>query len=346
MTRRRALALLCWLAAIAALAVPAEALEPVHAGVIGIVSDTPIYLAEQRGYFRDEGLTVDTVQFDSAAKMVAPLGRGELAVGAGSTSSGLYNAVDRGIDIKIVADKATNTPSNSYRALLLRKELVDSGKVKTLADLKGLKIGIVAQGASDNSILNEALKQGGLTIGDVERVYLSFAQQVLALDHGAIDAAISTEPDTTHAVRLGSIVRFMGVADFYPIQQSSVILYGGDFIHNHRPEAVGFMRAYLRGVRDYDHALKGARLAGPGSDAVMRLVAEFTHETDLSVLREMIASWCNPDGEVNMPSLEKDLAFFKSQGEVKSNISVADAFDGSFAREAAAALGRYKQAAE
>jgi NitT/TauT family transport system substrate-binding protein len=65
----------------------------------------PIFIADKKGYFREEGLEVKVVNFRSAADMVAPLGAGQLEAGAGSASAGLYNAVARGIRIKIVADK-------------------------------------------------------------------------------------------------------------------------------------------------------------------------------------------------------------------------------------------------
>lgn len=320
---------------------PACAEDVVPVGVLRVVSDTPLFLAEKKGYFHEEGITVKFIPFISGAKMVAPLGTGEIAAGAGATSAGLYNAEQRGIDIKVVADKATNRRGFDYRALLVRKALVTSGKFKTLADLRGLKIGIVAEGAADNSILNAAVVKAGLTINDVDRVYLGFSPQILALDHGAIDAAINIEPDITRALRLGSVVRFMPVSDFYPVQQTAVLFYSGDFIAKHHDEAMRFMVAYLRAVRYYDDALKNGKITGPHADELIQLISEMTGEKDQSILRDMVANWCNPDGQVNIPSMKKDLAFFQAQGEVKGKISVDQVLDSSFAAAAVKKLGPY-----
>ena len=317
----------------------AGAAETVHIGITGISSDITLFLAEKQGYFHDAGIEADFVPFQSAAKMIAPLGIGELQVGAGAPSSGLYNAEQRGVAIKIVADKATATPEYSYKALLVRKVLVLTGAFKTLADLKGRKVAVVAQGASDNSILNEALKTGGLTMKDVDRVYIGFAQQPIALENGAIDAAIEAEPNVTQALRLGVASRFTGTASFYPDQASAVILYGGDFIKNHRATATKFMTAYLRAVRDYDAALKGGRLAGPGADKIIELLTKVTKISDPSVFRDMVPSWCNPDGKVSLPSMDKDLAFFKAEGEVAPDVTVAQVLDTSFVDAAVKALG-------
>ena len=63
--------------------------------------------------------------------MVAPLGTGQLDAGAGSASAGLYNAVARGIKIKIVADKASSAPGYGATKILVRK---DRGRQRTLQD--------------------------------------------------------------------------------------------------------------------------------------------------------------------------------------------------------------------
>src|SRR5262245_26859095 len=81
------------------------AAQAITVGATSSTSDAPIFIADQKGYFRDEGLDVKVTNFRSAADMVAPLGAGQIEAGAGSASAGLYNAVARGIKIKIVADK-------------------------------------------------------------------------------------------------------------------------------------------------------------------------------------------------------------------------------------------------
>src|SRR5580700_9385974 len=105
-------------------------------GTIGASSDSPFFIADKRGYFKDEGLTVKFIRFDSAAKAMAPLGTGELAVASGATSAALYNAVRRGVGLRIVADKAKNPPGYGFEALLVRTDLRDGGKIRTLADFK------------------------------------------------------------------------------------------------------------------------------------------------------------------------------------------------------------------
>ncbi len=63
---------------------------------------------------RPKGIDVEFTSFDSAAKMIAPLGTGQLEVGAGSPTAGFYNAVARGLDVRMVADKGSMPPGYGY----------------------------------------------------------------------------------------------------------------------------------------------------------------------------------------------------------------------------------------
>jgi NitT/TauT family transport system substrate-binding protein len=316
--------------------------ETVSIGVVGAASDITLYLAQKKGFFHDEGLTGDIIPFDSGAKMVAPLGAGQLDVGAGAWSAGFFNAVDRGIGIKIVADKATNKAPNDYRVVIVRKALMDQGVVKSLADLKGRKVAVTAAGAGDNSSLMEAMKSVGLGINDVDRIYLGFPSQFAALSNGGIDAAFNVEPDATIAQRKGIAVKFAPYSSFYPVQETGVILFGSNFIDTHRARAEKFMIAFLRAVRFYDGALKGAHLTGPGAKDVWDALSELTKQPDETIFRDMVAPWSNPNGAIDMPSLVKDLANFKAMGDVTADIDLKKVVDTSFVTQAVKTLGPYK----
>ena len=181
-------------------------LVEVRVGSNNVVSDAAFFIANRKGYFSEQGIKVTFVQFDAGPKMIAPLGVGQIDVAAGAISAGLFNAAARGINIKLVADKGSTPLGYDYMPILVRKSLVDSGKVKSFKDLKGMKVGEAGKGGSQGSKLNEALKSDGLSYGEVEHVYLGYPQQVTALMNGAIDAAVTTEPSATQALESGAAV--------------------------------------------------------------------------------------------------------------------------------------------
>lgn len=317
---------------------PAE----VRLGTNLVISDAPFFIAERKGYFKEQGLAVKLINFDSGPKMIAPLGAGQLDVAAGATSAGLFNAAARGIDIKIVADKGTAIPGASYMPIIVRKQLVDSGKVKSARDLKGLRVAEAGQGGSPGSTLNEALKKAGLAYGDVVHVHnMGYPQHVTALANGAIDASVTTEPSLTRALEQGIAVRLPG-EDAYPNQQVAVLLYGGDFIKERPDVARRFMIAYLKAVRDFNDALEGGKFSGPAADEVVRIIAQDSNVKDPALIRKMTANGCNPDGRVNEASLRTDLQFFREAGYLQGTVGVEQLVDHSFVDAALKVLGPYK----
>jgi NitT/TauT family transport system substrate-binding protein len=240
-----------------------------------------------------------------------------------------------------VADKVHYGPGYGFASLLVRKSLVDTGKFKHYADLKGLRVAISGVGIGDESVLNEALKRGGLKWGDATPVYMGFAQHPPALANGAVDASITNEPTSTFIQRQGAAIRFAGNDEFYPNQQTAVLLYGDPFIKNRRPVALKFMRAYLRAVRFYNDALADGRLAGPNGPEVVSILTKYSALKDADLYRVITPPAIDPNGAVNVESLTKDWLFFKDTGQLDGRVAPADIVDTSFAAEAVAALGPY-----
>jgi NitT/TauT family transport system substrate-binding protein len=332
------------LACVARALAPAGAaeLEPVRVGINGVISDAPLFIAAQRGFFRAQGIAAAFISFDTGPNMVAPLGTGALEVGAGASSAGLFNAAAHGIVVKIVADKASTPPGPSYMPLLVRKDLVESGRVRRFADLKGLKIAEAGRGGSPGSTLDQILRHGGLAYDDVEHVpNLGYPQHVVALANRAIDGSITTEPSATEAVEAGYAVRFSD-GGAYPNQEVAVLLYGGDFIAKRRATGERFMIAYLQGVRVYNQAIAGGYLKGPTAPEVIDILAAEGQIKDKALLARVVANGCNPDGTVNLASLATDLAFYRAQNLITGAATVEDLVDHSFVAAALAQLGPWK----
>jgi len=317
--------------------------QPITVGATSSTSDAPIYIAERLNYFRAEGLDVKVVNFRSAADMVAPLGAGQIEAGAGSASAGLYNAVARGIAIKIVADKASSPPGYGGTKILVRKDHMDSGRYKEVRDLKGMKFAMNAPGVSNTSTLNTLLKSAGLKYSDVETVDMPLPDHVAALKNKSVDAAASVEPAPALAVRNGDAVVVKSDDEILPNHQIAVLLYAEEFARKRPDAAKRFMRAYLRAVRFYNGALEDGRLAGPNADAVIDILADATPIKSREIYKLITPTGMNPDGRVNKASLAYDLAFYTEQGLVKGAVNLDDAVDGSFVAAALAELGPYQR---
>jgi NitT/TauT family transport system substrate-binding protein len=273
---------------------------------------------------------------------MAPLSTGQLDVGAGAPSAGLYNALQRGIEVKIVADKGSTPPGYGYAPILVRKALIDTGRVKSFRDFKGLSVAEVARGTASLPLLIAGLKKGSLTIGDVKEIFLPFPDHVAAFANGAIDASVTTEPQATQAIDAGTAVRFASSDSVYPNQQLSTILYGAKFARERRAVAVRFMAAYIKASRFYNGALQGGRYAGPNAADVIAILTKYTAVKDPDVYRKLVPNGIDPNGRVNMRSLEQDLATFREVGLVKGNVTIAQAVDESYVEDALKSVGAYR----
>ena len=314
----------------------------VNIGHTNAAADVGFFVADKRGYFRDEGIEPNFIAFDSGARMIAPFASGELDVGGGAPSAALYNAVGRGIPIRIVADKTSTPPGRPSQSLMVRKDLVDSGKYKTLKDLKGLKLAGAAPGSSGDGTVYKIYETTGLRPGDIERVYMGYPQQLLALTNKAIDAALPAEPTATEMETRGLAVRAIGDDRIHPNHQISTVLYSAQFAAR-KELATKFMRAYLRGLRDYNDAIESAHLVGDKGEAIIAILTEYSTIKDADIYRRMSVNACDPDGALDLPSMRYDLEVFRKEGLIETNVAVEDAIDGSFARAVVAELGAYRR---
>lgn len=321
--------------------VAARAADHVDIGIGKSSSDAPWYVAQDLGFFKDEGLDVNLINLDSGAKVIAPLSKGQLDVGSGALSVGFYNAIAQGIKLRIVADRGHVSKDTLYQTIFIRKDLIDSGAFKSLKDLKGKKIAFAAPGVTALSLANETAKKAGIKFDDIIPVYMSFPQQFVALRNKAIDGSFMVEPQATEAVAAGFGVRFMNTQDVYPDEQVTVIFFSDKFAKERPAVAEKLMRAWIRAIRVYNDALKGGKLVGPGSDKIVQIIVKNFH-MEPKLVRDMYAPAVDPSGAVNVDSIQKDLSFFQQRGWVPKSVSLNGVVDMTFAKKANAELGSYQ----
>jgi len=321
----------------------AAAAERINVAVIGSVVDTPFYIARDNDFFKNEDLDVNFVSFDSGAKAIVPLATGD--IGSGALSVAFYNAMGRGVLIRVVADKGHTERGYYYQSIFVRKDLIDSGAFRTLKDLKGKRMGFAAAGVTALSVLNEATKFAGIAFDDVEPVYMSFPMQIIALKNKAIDASILIEPAATIAANEGFGVRFMNTEEFYPDDQVAAVFYSDRFASSRPDAAHKFMKAYLRGIRAYNDALTDRRLIGVKAQKVADIItSNFRLNPDL--VAQMNSPALDPDGMLRTDSIRKDFTFFQSKGWLTGNVRLEQVIDMSFAQRAATELGPYRPAGQ
>ena len=344
LTRRQAIAAGAGAGALLAKPAIGQGLAKVKLGVPNAATDVGYFVAHARGYFKDEGLDVEIIPFDSAARMIAPMASGDLQVAAGGPSAGLYNGVARGLDIRMVSDKSKNVTNRSSVHVMVRKDLMDSGRVKSIKDLKGLKYANGAPGSSATSIFYTLLKRAGIALDEVQEVSMSFPQQVAALETRAIDFAAPPDPAGTLAMKRGIAKLLIESWELIPSHQVAVTLYGGKFIKEQADQGRRFMRAFLRGVRDHNDALDATgNFAGSRGDAIIDILVKYGPFKDPQIYKSFVMAFCDPDGKMDLASLQFDIDIFKEMKMLEAPVDLAKVVDTSFIDWAIQDLGRYKK---
>ena len=309
----------------------------VRVGVVGATGEAGLYIAEERGYFREQGLTIEWAQFQAGQQMIPLLGAGQLDVGSGGVSAGLINAVALDIPLRIVADEGYIAPGSAWQGIVVRKELVDNGTFRGCPDYKGLRVANTTDGNTGHIVLARTLAECGLELTDVEVVLMGFSDMMAAFQNGAIDASFMLEPFMTRGVADGLFVMSKRGGDAYPGQQGGIILYAPHFIANQRAAGQRVMVAYLLGVRDFEAAFT----RGVGRAKIIDILSRTTSIRDPALLDRMEPVNFNPDGYINVQAFGDDVAWWYDHGYTKTRVDPTQVVDHSFVDYAIERLGRY-----
>jgi NitT/TauT family transport system substrate-binding protein len=312
----------------------------VRIGLPQSISDSGVLIARARGYFRDQGLTVEIVPFQSAPETIPALASGDLEAAGGTISTGLFNAVERGIGLKMVADKGSSRPGFEYSQVVVRRDLLDSGAVREVADLRGRKIGVASVRSGVESLVAQVLALGGLSVADVDLTVLGYPEGVVALGNRAIDAASTIEPLLSLGVSQGASGTWepgRSSGAYGGVYQAGTLVIGPRFAA--QPDQVRrFLVAYLRGVRDYNDAF--AR--GQGRDEIVRLLVEQTTVKDVTAYDRMQMAGLDPNGRIARQALQIDLDYFRRMGYYTGPLTLDDIIDSSYVEAALQEIGPYQ----
>ncbi len=316
----------------------AETPVKIKVGISPTMTSSGIYLAYEKGFFKDEGLEVELNQMKSSgAQMTVLLSKGELDIGGGNLTAGLYKAIADGLDFKVVADKGHVDDTIDSVSLIIRKDLLGSGKFKTTKDLKGLKIALTSiDGSSQQIVMDQILKDAGLNSKDVEYVKLSYPESNAALKTKSIDGVIQLDPYLTMALNEGYATEVIASSKVLKNQQSGALFYGPHFIKNHPKAAHAFMKAYLKGVRLYNQGLADKKIMDDNISHLKKHI-EITDDKIWNSLRRV---GLTNDGHLNIESMESDIKWYNQHGYLAKMPTKEQFTDDQFIKSATADLDK------
>jgi NitT/TauT family transport system substrate-binding protein len=177
----------------------------------------PLTIAERQGYFKQEGLNVTVVDFKGGSQSLQALMGGSADVVTGAYEHTIRMQT-KGQDVRALIELG-RFPGI---ALGVRTDL--AAKVKTAADLKGMKIGVTAPGSSTNMFAAYLLAKNGVKADDVAYIGVSGGPAaVAAIKNGGIDAISNLDPVISMLQRDGLISI---IADSRT-EEGTIAIFGG-----------------------------------------------------------------------------------------------------------------------
>jgi NitT/TauT family transport system substrate-binding protein len=303
------------------------ALLPTHAAgtiTLGITSATafsiPHYIAEDKKYYADAGIDVDTIIAGSANGVLQQLAAGSLNIGQAATDQTL-RAIARGAPIRIIAGAASNAP---FR-------MVAAKGTKGWGELKGKAISV--GGLTDVTLyfLRTMARRNGLGDHDYDLLYGGGSPNRLTqLLSGAVAGAMLTNPHDFVALEQG-FVDLGSVPEYLPHWAQNNIQVDTRWAAQHRAEILAFLRVHIRATRYfYDSANRADVIATLAKHTKTTTdVAAKTY--DLFVRLQVIA----PDGALFEDGIKANLDALVAMGDFATAPPLANFVDPSFLAEVA-----------
>lgn len=222
----------------------------------------PLYVAQDQGFLKAAGLSLDILEFRSGTEAVETF--------AGGSADFCICAADHevilrshGLDVKLISGLDAHYPN----ALVAKGD----STLSDIRSLKGHKIGITAPGSSTDNLLRWALSRAGLDPSrDVEIVSIGTGLAMrTAIETGAVDAGILGNAEIIEEKRAGRALKV--IADWRTTEAAALnVIARQEWIDRNRDVASGFVRAVAKGAKliqsNRAAAVAGVRLIFPQKD--------------------------------------------------------------------------------
>ncbi len=210
----------------------------------------PLTIAERRGFFRDEGLTAEIVDFPGGARALQALVGGSADIVSGAYEHTI-NMQAKGINIVGIALQGR------YSGIVLGVHKNRIAQYKSPKDMKGWKIGVTAPGSSTNMMVSSLLARDGLKPDAVSIIGVgATAGAVAAMRKGELDGMSNLDPVISRLEASGDMITVVdtrtakGMKDVYGGAYHAGCIYApADWLKKNPNTAQAVVNAMVRAVR-------------------------------------------------------------------------------------------------
>ncbi|MBP0111229.1 MULTISPECIES: ABC transporter substrate-binding protein [Bradyrhizobium] len=283
-------------------------------GVLRLSSSAPVFIAQDKGYFRDAGLEVELKFFDAAQPIAVATTSGDVDFGVTAFTAGLYNLAGKGV-LKVIGGMSREKPGYPLIGYFASNNAFAAG-LKTPKDLAGKRVAVTQVGSSFHYSLGLLADKYGFKLADVKIVPLqSLSNAAAALKGETVDAALLPVSTARKLMDEGG-AKFLGwVGDETPWQLGAV--FASPKTLTNKALVTKLLGALTKADREYHDVILAAMKDGvaPINEQTKPLLEIIAKYTNLPV--EQVVGNCayiDPEGKLDVKNVDNQIKWLQEQG--------------------------------
>ncbi|MBR0711063.1 ABC transporter substrate-binding protein [Bradyrhizobium liaoningense] len=283
-------------------------------GVLRLSSSAPVFIAQDKGYFREAGLDVELKFFDAAQPIAVATTSGDVDFGVTAFTAGLYNLAGKGT-LKVIGGMSREKAGYPLIGYFASNNAYAAG-LKTPKDLAGKRVAMTQVGSSFHYSLGLLADKYGFKLADVKIVPLqSLSNAAAALKGETVDAALLPISTARKLMDEGG-AKFLGwVGDETPWQLGAV--FASPKTLTNKALVTKFLSVLAKADREYHDVILAAMKDGvaPINEQTKPLLEIIAKYTNLPV--EQVVGNCayiDPDGKLDVKNVDNQIKWLQEQG--------------------------------
>ena len=200
--------------------------DTVKIGYLPSDHDAALFVADAKGMFKDNNISVELVQFNNGGDLMTAMASGEVDVGyVGITP--VLSSISKDVPVKVISSAQTEGSGIV---------VTDDSGIQSAADLKGKTIATPGEASIQNALLVYYLNQSDLTVDDLNVSAMKVPSMNDALKTGQIDGIVTFQPYVSIASNQSNVHVLANSSEILPEHPCCVVVASDDFIKNHENE--------------------------------------------------------------------------------------------------------------
>jgi NitT/TauT family transport system substrate-binding protein len=312
-----------------------RAATPLRLGLLHTLSPAPFYIAQERGYFSQNGVDLTFRFFQAAQPIAAAAVAGDIDVGVTALTGGFFNLAATGA-LKVIGGALHEQRGYDGSAILVSNQAFERG-LTTPDKLSGHSFAITQYGSSFQYMLGRIAQAKGFDIATMTlRPVQLVPNMIAAVQTGQVDATIAIASMAKPLSASGQAHIIGWVGDIVPYQITALFTTA-TMIARHADTLHGFARGYQQGVSDYRDAFlrldaEGRPIVDAKTDALIPLLTKYVFTGDPAARGKILdgVGYYDADGALDVADVIAQFRWFQQQGLVKAQIDPASLIDTSF----------------